>query len=138
MKRLDKIIKLIRECFERGGKLIIFGNGGSMAEASHFAAEFVGIGLPAISLSDASMITALSNDFVFEHVFATWIMAIGNSEDLAIGISSSGKSLNVNYGLEEATNVGMHIIDFPRRGKGASQIQNNQLADIHKIYEAFK
>lgn len=128
------IERQIRECFNRGGKLIIFGNGGSMAEASHFAAEFVGIGLPAISLSDPSMITALSNDYDYKNVFSKWCLAIGRPEDLLIGISSSGKSKNVNNALK----LYFKSIDFPRIGKTTSQVQNNQLKMIHKIYESFK
>lgn len=133
-----EIIKAIRTCFDNGGKLIIFGNGGSMAEASHMAAEFVGIGLPAISLSDPSMITALANDYGYNKVFEKWIYAIAQPWDLAIGISSSGKSENVNKGLNLGVYMhGLEVLDFPRKGKTTSQIQNNQLKLIHEIYEAF-
>jgi phosphoheptose isomerase len=129
-----ELIKQIEKCFKRGGKIIVFGNGGSMAEASHFAAEFVGIGLPAISLSDPSMISALANDYGYEVVFERWVRAIAKPEDLLIGISSSGKSKNVNNALK----LYFESIDFPRIGKTTSEIQNNQLKLIHIIYENFK
>ncbi len=130
---MSNIAKRIKTCFDKGGTLIIFGNGGSMAEASHMAAEFIGIGYPAIALSDPSTLTALSNDFGFEDVFLNWIDALYKSEDLIIGISSSGESENVINAL-----VGFDSIDFPRKGKTTSEIQNNQLKLIHKIYEEFK
>lgn len=127
------IVKLIEKCFENGGKVIIFGNGGSMAEASHFATEFIGIGLPAIALSDPATITALANDFAYDIVFDTWLGAIYKENDLVIGISSSGKSINVNLGL-----MNRNAIDFPRKGKTTSEVQENQLKLIHEIYEYFK
>lgn len=133
-----RIVKEIVDCFERDGKLIIFGNGGSMAEASHMAAEFIGLGLPAISLSDPSVITALSNDYGYNNVFDFWVKAIGKDGDLAIGISSSGKSKNVNRALRHAKFWDIDIIDFPRKGKTTSEVQDNQLKLIHQIYEEFK
>lgn len=130
-----KIIKQIRKCFDGGGKLLVFGNGGSMAESSHLAAEFVGIGYPAISLSDPSIITALANDYGYANVFFHWVNALWKPNDLIIGISSSGESVNVDMVLRGAF---MNSIDFPRKGKTTSDVQNNQLKLIHKIYEAFK
>lgn len=133
-----EIIKSIRECFKNGGKLLIFGNGGSAAEASHFAAEFIGIGLPAIALNDPAVITSLANDNSYSLIFTLQINALGKKGDIAIGISSSGHSKNVNLALNYANAVGLKAIDFPRKGKTTSEIQNNQLRLIHEIYEAFK
>ena len=109
-----------------------------MAEASHLAAEFIGIGLSAIALSDPAIITALSNDFAYDEVFWRQIRALGHIGDIAIGISSSGKSDNVNFALKFAKDIGMVAIDFPRIGKTQSQIQENQLRLIHKLYLKFK
>jgi D-sedoheptulose 7-phosphate isomerase len=96
------------------GKLIFFGNGGSAAEASHLAGEFVGkcesdVGAqPAISLTDSSpILTAISNDWSFDEVFARQIRALGNPGDLLIGLSTSGSSINVHKGLMEGKNRGL-------------------------------
>lgn len=95
-------------------KLIFFGNGGSAAEASHMAAEFIGkcekeIGPhAAISLNDSNVsLTAISNDWNFQDVFSRQITAIGYSGDLAIGLSTSGNSENVTRGLEVAKKIGL-------------------------------
>jgi len=97
-----------------GKKLIFFGNGGSAAEASHMAAEFIGkcekdIGPhAAISLNDSNVcLTAISNDWNFQDVFSRQITAIGHSGDLAIGLSTSGNSENVTKGLEAAKMIGI-------------------------------
>jgi D-sedoheptulose 7-phosphate isomerase len=133
-----QIIKRLREAFEKGNKVLIFGNGGSAAEASHLAAEFIGIGLPAIALTDPSVVTSLGNDFGFNTIFSRQIFALGNKGDVAIGISSSGKSFNVNAGLRLARISGLTAIDFPRKGIKTATVQNNQLKLIHEIYQAFK
>lgn len=140
VKRMTKreIVKAIVDCFDRGGKLIIFGNGGSMAEASHFATEFIGINKSAVVLSDASTITALANDFGYENVFATWVNALGTNRDLLIGISSSGKSKNIKVTFKDQKWRKIPFIDFPRKGKSISEIQNNQLKLMHKIYGEIK
>jgi D-sedoheptulose 7-phosphate isomerase len=97
-----------------GGKLLAFGNGGSAADATHFAAELVGRyllerdGLPAISLSDnASALTAISNDYGYERVFARQVEALGRPGDVALGISTSGRSANVLAGLTAARAGGL-------------------------------
>ena len=135
---MQQIINKIKTCFENGGKLLIFGNGGSMAESSHMATEFIGIGLPAIALSDPAIITALSNDFSYEDVFQNWVSAIVKREDLVIGISSSGRSASIINAYKYCERLRLNFIDFPRKGKTTSEIQENQLKLIHKIYEAFK
>lgn len=131
------ITKQILDCFNRGGKVIIFGNGGSMAEASHFTTELIGIGKPAIALSDPATLTALANDNTYKDVFLLWIHAIGQEGDLVIGISSSGKSENINQAYDLLP-IGIEFIDFPRKGKTTSEVQNNQLKLIHRIYKELK
>lgn len=133
-----QIIREIEQCFVRGNKLLIFGNGGSAAEASHFAAEFIGIGFPAIALTDPAIITSLANDNTYNGVFSMQITALGKNGDVAIGISSSGDSFNVNWGLNIARINELIAIDFPRRGSTTSEVQENQLRLIHQIYDHFK
>lgn len=107
----------IKETFEQGGKLLIFGNGGSAADAQHLAAEFTNRflierrPLPALALTtDSSAITAIANDFSFKEVFSKQINALGKPEDLALAISTSGNSANVIMAVETARNMGMKTI----------------------------
>lgn len=113
----DHIVQLaqwIIKTFQDGGKLLIFGNGGSAADAQHMAAEFVNRflinrrPLPAIALTcDSSIITSIGNDFSFDQIFSKQIRALGKTEDLAIGITTSGNSVNVIKGLEKAADIGL-------------------------------
>lgn len=104
----------LAQTLRSGGKVLFFGNGGSAADSQHLAAELVvryaadRRPLPALALTaDASILTAQSNDFGFESVFARQIAALGAPADLAIGISTSGRSANVRAGLDEARRIGM-------------------------------
>lgn len=102
---IDRIVKLVEwtiETFRSGGKLLIFGNGGSAADSQHVAAEFVNRfkidrqPLPAIALTtDTSILTSIGNDFSFDMIFVKQIQALGKPGDLALGISTSGNSTNV-------------------------------------------
>jgi D-sedoheptulose 7-phosphate isomerase len=113
----DKIIELagqIVETFNDGGKLLIFGNGGSAADAQHMAAEFVNRflinrrPLPALALTtDTSILTSIGNDFSFDLIFVKQIQALGKPEDMALGISTSGTSANVVKGMATAHEIGM-------------------------------
>ena len=96
-----------------GGKLLVFGNGGSAADAQHFAAELVGRfsrarrGLPAVALTtDSSVLTAIANDFSYDDVFARQVEALCGSRDIAIGISTSGTAESVARGLAAARRRG--------------------------------
>jgi phosphoheptose isomerase len=100
-----------------GGKLLIFGNGGSAADAQHVAAEFTGRfererrGLPAIALTtDTSALTAIGNDYGYERVFARQVEALGQSGDVALGISTSGSSANVLSAIRTANEAGLTTI----------------------------
>src|SRR5258708_20594753 len=108
-----------------GGKLIIFGNGGSAADAQHIAAEFVGRylvereALPAIALTtDTSALTAIGNDYGFEQVFSRQIQALAKHEDIALGISTSGDSQNVVRGLTVAREIGLATLGFTGQNGG--------------------
>ena len=100
------------DCLNNGGKILIFGNGGSAADAQHIAAELVGRykvdrkGLPAIALTtDSSALTSIANDFGFKNVFDRQVEAYANKGDVAIGISTSGRSENVINALKLASKL---------------------------------
>jgi len=109
--------ELILGTLGRGGKVLAFGNGGSAADAQHFAAELVGRyraerrGLAAVALTaDTSAITAIANDYGYERVFARQIEALGRLGDVALGITTSGTSPNVVAGLEAALERGIATV----------------------------
>ncbi|MFP7754655.1 SIS domain-containing protein [Thermodesulfobacteriota bacterium B35] len=113
-EQMIRLARWIVETFEDGGKLLIFGNGGSAADAQHMAAEFVNRflinrrPLPAIALStDSSVLTSIGNDFSFDLVFVKQIQALGKPEDLALGISTSGTSANVVKAMATAREMGL-------------------------------
>ena len=115
----------IRSAFASGGKLLVFGNGGSAADAQHMAAELVGRferereGLAAIALTtDTSIVTSVANDFTFDWVFARQIEALGRQDDVALGISTSGRSANVLTAIEAANARGMKTIALTGRDGG--------------------
>jgi len=114
---LARATEMIGTCLRSGNKLLIFGNGGSATDASHFAAEFViryhrdRPGYPAIALGDSGgVLTAGANDYSFEEVFARQVKVFGRPGDLAIGLSTSGKSVNVRRGLMAANDLGLSSI----------------------------
>ena len=116
----------IVEALKRGGKLLVFGNGGSAADAQHVAAELVGrfqrerIALAAVALTtDTSVLTSVANDYAFDRVFARQIEALGRGGDVALGISTSGASPNVVAALEAAHGLGMQTIALTGADGGA-------------------
>ncbi len=123
---IDNIIRavdLLTACISTGNKVLIFGNGGSAADAQHMAAEFVNRfqierpPLAAIALTtDTSIITSIGNDYHFEDVFAKQVEALGRRGDIAWGISTSGNSANVIKAMESARNIGMTTIGMTGRG----------------------
>ena len=105
------------QVFASGGKILLFGNGGSAADAQHIAAELVGRfrherrGLPAIALTvNSSSLTAIANDHGFDRVFARQVEALGQSGDVAIALSTSGKSASVINAIEAAKSGGLITI----------------------------
>lgn len=121
---ISEISEMITSCIEKGGKILWMGNGGSAADCQHLAAEFVGRfeaereGFPAIALTtDTSILTAVSNDYGFESVFKRQIEALCKSEDIVIGISTSGKSPNIINALEKANTLGAVTIGFTGQKK---------------------
>jgi phosphoheptose isomerase len=111
---------------KRGGKLLIFGNGGSAADAQHVAAELVGrfqrerVALAAVALTtDTSVLTSIGNDYAFDRVFARQVEALGRAGDVALGISTSGASPNVVAALEAARAIGMQTVALTGSDGGA-------------------
>lgn len=131
---LLRVVDALLEAFGRGGKVLLCGNGGSAADAQHFASELVGRfqrdrrGVPAVALStDTSLLTAVANDYGFERVFARQVEALGAPGDVVIGISTSGRSANVVAALAAARARGLKTIAFTG-GDGAAV---GREADIH-------
>lgn len=116
----QEIISIAQEIIntvKNNSKILIFGNGGSAADAQHFTAELVGRfkkerkGIPAIALTtNSSTLTALANDYDFNIIFERQLEALGNTGDIAIGISTSGKAENVIKGLKKAKELGLKTI----------------------------
>ena len=132
LPRLIAIIKLIADAFENGNKILLFGNGGSAAEAQHLAAEFVNRflmerpPLPAIALStDSSILTSIGNDYSFSEVFSKQIVALGKEGDIAIGISTSGNSANVVRAIEVAKEMGIETVALTGNDGGDLAIVSN-------------
>ena len=124
----------IREALAAGGKLLIFGNGGSAADAQHMAAELMGrfererAALAAVALTtDTSILSAIGNDYGFDGVFARQVEGLGRPGDVALGISTSGGSTNVVAALEAARSRGLKTIALTGRDGGAV----GRAADIH-------
>jgi D-sedoheptulose 7-phosphate isomerase len=106
-----------------GHKILIFGNGGSAADAQHIAAEFVNRfqierpPLAALALTtDTSIITSIGNDYHFDDIFSKQIAALGRKDDIAVGISTSGNSKNVVKAIQAAKDIGMFTIGLTGRG----------------------
>lgn len=116
-EKIVELAKQIIETFNDGGKLLIFGNGGSAADAQHMAAEFVNRflinrrPLPALALTtDTSVITSIGNDFSYDLIFVKQIQALGKPEDMALGISTSGTSANVVKAMTTAREMGLKTV----------------------------
>jgi D-sedoheptulose 7-phosphate isomerase len=117
----------VTACMRAGGKLLICGNGGSAGDAQHLATEFVSTltvdrrraAIPALALTtDTSLLTAISNDFGFEGVFARQVEALGRQGDVLLGISTSGNSSNVVRAFEQARSQGLRTIAFTGESGG--------------------
>jgi len=128
------VAELLLAAFGNGAKVLIFGNGGSAADAQHFACELVGRflrerrALAAMALTaDTTAVTAIANDYGFERIFVRQIEAHGRPGDVAVGISTSGSSANVLAGLLYAKSLGLKTVAFTG-GKGGPI---GAAADVH-------
>jgi D-sedoheptulose 7-phosphate isomerase len=124
--RFAACVGALAERFERGGRLLVMGNGGSACDAQHAAVEFLHPivekrrALPALALTaDTALLTAVGNDADFSQVFAQQIDLLARPEDAALGISTSGASANVNRALRRARERGLLTIGFAGRDGGA-------------------
>lgn len=112
LSHVEKLAELIKDRIENGNKVLICGNGGSAADAQHFAAELIGrfqkerAPMPAIALTtDTSIITAISNDYGYEYVFSRQVEGLANENDVLIAISTSGGSLSIYNAIEAAKKI---------------------------------
>ena len=128
LEALTQAIDAIVAAFKRGNKLLLFGNGGSAADAQHIAAEFTNRflierpPLPAIALTtDSSALTAIANDYDYAQVFAKQVQALGKPEDIAIAISTSGNSPNVLAAIEACKKLNISTIGLTG-GSGGKMI----------------
>ena len=131
--KISNCAEAIINSYKKGGKLILFGNGGSAADSQHIAAEFVGKymterkALPAVALTvNTSSLTAIGNDYGFEHVFERQVEAFCNSNDVVIGISTSVSSKNVILGIEAGRKKGAFTVALTKKSP-------NRLAEIADI-----
>jgi D-sedoheptulose 7-phosphate isomerase len=131
---LLQAIEAIARAFRSGHRVLVFGNGGSAADAQHFAAEFVGRfqrerrALAAVALTtDTSILTAIGNDYAYDRVFARQIEALGESGDIAFGITTSGGSANVIEAFRIAKVRGLTTVALTGRDGGEA----GRAADIH-------
>ncbi len=136
---LDNIISLtemVIKTLKAGGKILLFGNGGSAADAQHIAAEFVNRfkkdrpPLPALALTtDTSVLTSIGNDYGYELVFVKQVEALGKPGDVAWGISTSGRSPNVNLALKRAKELGLKTVALTG-GNGGEMAKTADLSII--------
>ena len=133
---IEQLAILVIKTLKAGHKILLMGNGGSAGDAQHIAAELVGRfskerrGLPAIALTtDTSILTSVGNDFGYETIFSRQIEALANTDDLVIGISTSGNSKNVLQGLKIAKSSGCQTAAL--LGKDGGEIKN--IVDLQLI-----
>lgn len=138
---IETIASDIYQTLESGKKLLVCGNGGSSVMAAHFVGELVCTfqdrtrkGYRALNLSDnPAILTAWSNDFCYDDVFARQVRVWGDRGDILMVLSTSGKSKSCLNAIIEAQRLNMKVIDLPRVGKDTAQIQENHLKYIHDI-----
>lgn len=129
----------LSECFRRGNKVLVAGNGGSLCDASHFAEELTGMfrslrpALPVIALSDPGHITCVGNDLGFEWIFARAVEAYGKPGDIFVGLTTSGNSPNIVKAFETAQRLEMETIAF--LGKDGGKLKG--VAEIELLIEGF-
>ena len=134
--KVEIAAQLCIDTLQEGGKLLIFGNGGSAADAQHIAAELVGRykvnrkGLSALALTtDSSALTAIGNDFGYKSLFNRQVEALANKGDVLIGISTSGKSINVINALKIGSQLQCKTIGFSGNDGG----QMNKICDVNLV-----
>ena len=147
--KITNCINILIECLKKDKKIILFGNGGSAADAQHIAAEFVGRfnmerkSYPAIALTtDSSIITSIGNDYSFDQIFSRQCESLVIKDDVVIGISTSGNSINVKNGLITAKKNGANTIGLLGNTGGEIKsivdhsliVESNSTARIQEIH----
>ncbi|AHG60130.1 D-sedoheptulose 7-phosphate isomerase [Buchnera aphidicola] len=138
---IQKSAILISEAFKSGNKVISCGNGGSNCDAIHFAEELTSLyrekrsGYPAISISDASYISAVSNDFGYDQIFSRFIESVGCPNDVLLAISTSGKSSNIIKAIKSAQKKNMKVIVLT--GNNGGQIKGSSDIEICIPYSGY-
>jgi len=157
IERIAIVAGVLVECFESGGKVLLCGNGGSSADAMHFAEELTGRfrkdrpPLPALACTDPGHITCAANDYGFENVFSRWVQAHGRRGDVVIALSTSGKSENIARAVKSAEEAGCRTVALLGKGGGplagrcdfewvapgehADRIQELHMLILHAIIE---
>lgn len=136
---IENCAHMICRCFERGGKLLIAGNGGSLCDAMHFAEELSGQfrgkrqALAAIALSDVGHMSCVANDMGYDQVFSRGIEALGRQEDLFIALTTSGNSANLFQAVRAAQVKNMETISF--LGKTGGMLKG--MCDLELVIEGF-
>lgn len=128
IKKIELIVLALINCYRSNGKIVLFGNGGSAADAQHIAGEMMGRfgmerkAMPALALTgNSSVVSAIGNDYGFEYIFERQVDGIVNSGDVVIGISTSGNAENVLRGLKKAKEKGATTVAFTGRTGGKLQ-----------------
>lgn len=123
--QLIRVVDAISCAYKNGGKVLVAGNGGSMADSAHFAEELTGKfrgerrALPAMALADASHISCVANDYGFQYVYSRMVDAFGGPQDVVILLSTSGNSANLVEAAHSARRIGCTVVGFLGRGGGA-------------------
>ena len=137
---IDRASSMIAECYQESGKILIAGNGGSLCDAMHFAEELTGFyrekrkALAAIALSDPGHISCVGNDVGFDQVFSRSLEALASSNDIFIGLTTSGNSQNIIQAMRTAKQLGIKTIAF--LGKDGGKLKGQ--ADLEWIVSGFK
>ena len=139
---LERVARLMAEALQQGHKILLFGNGGSAADAQHIAAEFVNRfmierrPLPALALTtDTSALTSIGNDYGFDQIFSKQIEALGAAGDVAIAISTSGNSPNVLRAIEACGKVGCFVVGLTGGDGGKMKDQVDFLLNVSATRE---
>ncbi|MCX5699887.1 MAG: D-sedoheptulose 7-phosphate isomerase [Candidatus Omnitrophica bacterium] len=134
--QIAQVAQLMIDCLKKDGKVIVFGNGGSASDSQHIAAELVGrfkkdrSALAAISLTtNTAILTSLANDYGYDVVFSRQVEALGNKNDVVLGISTSGKAKNVALGIKQAKKMGIKTVALSG-GDGGDIVK---LADVSLV-----
>ncbi len=137
---IEQVAHEISDCFIRGGKLLIAGNGGSLCDAMHFAEELTAYfrdkrrALPAISISDVGHMSCTANDVGYEKVFSRAIEALGKKEDIFIGLTTSGNSQNIIEAVATSKSMGLKTVAF--LGKDGGKLKGK--CDFELVVEGFR